>query len=89
MYDFEEALTEPQYPKEARTDYELARYAYRDARPVLLDEARTARLLARTSGRRISPLYRNDVKRVQRDMVLERAIYWRVRRTCTGEKCHD
>lgn len=77
-------MVEAQYPQEARTELQLAIWAYRDRRPVLLDEARTARLLMCSSGRRVSPLYGNDLKRVQRDMLLERAIVARCKRVCDG-----
>lgn len=73
--DFDVVGSQPQYPCEAREAAHC--HEYREARSVLLDEARTARLMQRAAGRRVSTLYAKDLRRVQRDMVLERAIFWR------------
>lgn len=67
----------PQEPREAREQYCRAHYLYTQERETRLDECRTARLMARTSGRRLCPLYLKDLKRAQRDMVLSRAVYYR------------
>jgi hypothetical protein len=73
-----------QYPTEAREAVAMARHKYREARPVLLDEARTARLLRGRCGRRVSTVYGKDLKRIQADMVLERAILAKTQRDCTN-----
>lgn len=69
----------PQYPTEARQEYLRARYDHRDKVSTLLDEARTCRLLMRTSGRRVADIYRQDLKGVQMDMALERAAWAKAR----------
>jgi hypothetical protein len=79
MRSFDVVADQPQYPCEAREIVTNRCHAYRGARTVLLDEARTARLLLLSSGRRLSPLYGRDLERVHRDMALERAIYWKAR----------
>ncbi|HEY6019364.1 MAG TPA: hypothetical protein VIY48_05495 [Candidatus Paceibacterota bacterium] len=71
-----------QYPLEARAELQLAIRKYRERRTVLLDGARTARLLMRSSGRRVCPLYERDLKRAQYAMALERAIVQHCKAVC-------
>lgn len=70
----------PQYPQEAREDFGRQYHEYKEHRRVLLDEVRTARLMARASGRRVARLYALDLDHARRDMVLERARFWRMAR---------
>lgn len=80
--DFDVVAVQPQYPIEAREYVREHRYAYRQARSVLLDEARTARLMYKASGRRVSAVYGKDLKRIQADMALERAILTKAEKDC-------
>lgn len=77
MRSFDVVGWQPQYPTEARQYVNACQHTYREARAVLLDEVRTARLMQRAGGRRVSAIYAADLKRAQWDMALQRAIFWR------------